>query len=169
MKSWRILAAGAVGAMAMLVASPAAHAENATDFLGAQGAGVVSYSANPDTFESECAPAPVDAGTPAFPGGAGTWTVEGALTPGLDVVRTTVGCRAFQDGAMIAQIWSGWVNGPAAGAPSAQQPTQAVYAIPNGDPIIYCVNITADFTTGDHLSSWSGPPTDNFFCQTHNG
>lgn len=69
---------------------------------------------------------------------------------------------------MIAQIWSGWFNGPAAEAPSTQAPAEATFAIPNGDPIIFCVNIAADFTNGTSMSSWFGA-TDNLFCQTHNG
>ena len=113
-----IATSAAVIGTAIALLAPGAQAASVNDELGvAIATGTVSTSIGAVDYEAACKdafyviPAGVGSPNPQF-------ELAGAITEtGTDVLAVRVGCKVFQDGAVIAQAWSSWADGAGAAGP----------------------------------------------------
>jgi hypothetical protein len=126
---------------AVLGASPAAHAADAADLLGATGAGVVAGG----TYTDKCQPEFLAAGTSGSGGISYDLQAAGDMAS-ADIVSTDIGCQVWQDGRVLYQMWSGWQRENAAEVTGGF----TEYSL---DPLKICVNIYGFTTNGTEVSA----------------
>ena len=129
---------------AVLGASPAAHAADVTDLLGATGAGLIAGGA----YTDKCQPEFLAAGTSGTGGISYELQAAGEMAS-ADIVSTDIGCQVWQDGRVLYQMWSGWTRENAA----AVTGSFTEYSL---DPLKICVNVYGFTTNGTEVNaSWT--------------